>query len=222
MEGIHFSNSDLHYFKSKNAKSKFKSFLKEKFNEDEVNFIENINNEKNNLIEKYMNKQKLINYNFDVQKKNGNNGVRIEVELLMEENQREIQKIKLNQKINKIKEENLKEKIIKNNIKIKNKLKKDKRVTKDMEILYRNALTEVNDIDDPKEILDDLDYYKEELENYLKEVEKSEHTPYAKYLMYNNNYTKYLSFMTKVQVKIPKEISKEAEDLKNIVGRKVI
>jgi hypothetical protein len=222
MEGVYFSDNNLHYFKSKRCKMKLKNIFKKEFRIDEENFVENINKRKEELIDKFMNKQKLVNYNFNITKKSGKNGVRLEVELLMEENNREIQKIKLHDKIKKIKEENLKEKTIKNNIKIKKKLKKDNRVTKEMEILYKNALVEIKDIDDPKEILDDLNYYKEELNDYLEEIENNDYTPYAKYLMYNNSYTNYLSYMTGIKIKIPNEIIKQKNELTKIVNRKVV
>ena len=38
------------------------------------------------------------------------------------------------------------------------------------------------------------------------EIENNDYTPYAKYLMYNNSYTNYLSYMTGIKIKIPNEI----------------
>jgi hypothetical protein len=222
MEGIFFSDSKLHYFKSKRAKIKFKNSLKKIFNDDNEKFVDNVNENKKKIIEKYMKKEKLINYSFNVSKTEGDNGAKLNVEMLIEENDTEVQKIKLKNKIENLKQERFKEQTLKNENKIKKKLKKDKRITSQMEFLYNQTKKEYKDIDDPKTILDNIEEYKEELEDYLEEVKITDYTPYAKYLMYNNLYTKYLSYMTNTKINIPKEIIRQKDELNKIVDRKVV
>ena len=217
MDGVHFSSSDMSFFKSKNAKNNLKKILKDLFLKNENNFLDEVKKISVDLEQKYLKQDKLYKSKFEVNLEETNNKKKkINIKLFRKEDGREINRQKLKSRLKEIKNNYQKKKVDKENLKIQKKMKSDKRVTIEMKNLYYKALMKSNEnakILNPVEILDDLEENKDKFKEYLDIVVKGDYHPYAKFLMYNNDYTKYMSLMTGVSIKMPEELENETRNL---------
>jgi len=117
----------------------------------------------------------------------------------------------MRQDINKQKLENIrmKRKIEEGRMKVQkelNKLEHDKRVKPEMIMMYTTVKTQLPfaKIKNPSEILNDLNIAKKEYYKYLINIIKDQTIdPYPKYLLFNSDYTKYMTHMTGIPAIIP-------------------
>ena len=123
---------------------------------------------------------------------------------------REINKLKLNNKLKYIENKNnyneRKKEAIQNFNKEKKELNSDKRVEDIMKKLYYNVKYEMPDsnIPTPIEILNDINKYKNLFENYIKSA--NEKIDIERYLLLKNAYSYYMSYMTQIIVKVPEDL----------------
>lgn len=104
MDGVHFSSNDLSFFKSKNAKSKLKKTLKDLFLKDEDNFINEVQKITSDLENKYLKQDKLFQSKLEVKLENGRDqNKKISVKLFREEDEKEINRQRLKNKLKEIK-----------------------------------------------------------------------------------------------------------------------
>lgn len=188
-------------FKSKKSKDNIKKYIKKiLLNIPKDDYLDVLNNHISDL-NKYINEQLQINF-----KIHDNNLIVYFKKLTT----REINKIKLNNKLKYIENKNnynerKKEAIEKFN-KEKKELNSDNRVEDIMKQLYYRVKYEMPDADIPTpiNILDNMEKYKNLFKNYIDSA--NDKIDIERYLLLKNEYALYMSYMTQTIVKIPEDL----------------
>ena len=197
---IFISNKD--FFKSKNSILNFKKYIRKTCNayNEKKDIVDTINNHINdfykylNITNKYIIEFKveegyIINFYFKLVTPNDENKIKLKNKML-----------ELKQKDNFKKEYKIEKKKYE---KEKKKLKNDDRVDDMMIYLYNIIKSEMpnSEIPTPDEILNNLEKYTSDFENYIT-IAKSKKEMIT-YILLNNSYCSYMSFMTKIEVVLP-------------------
>ena len=193
-------------FKSKNAKQSFKKLVKTLTNLETdkkliAKTIENhISDFQKYFIDHYkIDFQILINeLNFDINF------------TITKYTEKDINKIKLKKKLNKLDYEkkylSIKRDAKKNFESEKDELKSDERVDINMIKLYYKLKTDFPEskMPTPIDILNNLEKYKEQIKSYIEVAETKNEL--EKYVLLKNNYCNYMSYMTKIEINISKDL----------------
>lgn len=200
-------------FLYKNSRKKFSKRMKKLYasSENESDFRKKFVALKEELIDLYFIKDKLIKTSLFVKIERcskmdeNSDGILVKVEIEQIENKEMMLKESIKYKEKRKKNMEVAYKKLQ-----ETKYRKDKRVTDEMALLYQKVLVKMPlpNIPNPQDMLDDMDKYKTEYYKYLLNIIRDDKMdPYSKDMLLNNVYTEYMSYMTKIPVKIPKEIS---------------
>lgn len=188
-------------YKSKNSKNNLKKYVRKLLeNLDDEYYLDTLNNH-NTDFRKYFKENLQVNFKIK------ENNLTIFLKKLTN---REINKIKLKNKLTNIENKNnysadKKEALNKFNEE-KKSLKADSRVNPFMIQLYYKVKYEMPDADIPTpiEILNNMEKYKILFANYINSA--NEKLDLERYILLKSDYTIYMSFMTEIIVNIPEDL----------------
>lgn len=200
-------------FNSDNARNNLKNRIKKlyKSSQNEAEFRQKFIQLKQELIDMYFIKNKMITTTLfllidkHTKMDETDDGVTIKIEIEQNENRRELIKEQIKYK------KMMQEKQMKAYEKLQDlSYEKDNRVTELMALLYKKVIVKapLTDVMNPKEILDNLTEAKKKYYKYLLTIINNDQmNPYEKDMLLNNVYTEYMSLMTGIPVKIPKQVT---------------
>ncbi len=201
MLSVLFDNEDGLAFNSKRAKQQFKLKVKAIYNscETEEEFQNKISEQRREILDQYIKQNKYVVPEMDVAVKVDDENVEIMCLLKATENQKEMNKLKYRNKMNELKGVRhmaASQKMVRMEHR---KLKKDKRVDKEMLSLYYKAcesMSGITEILNPSEILDNVDDARTIFRQYIAGVMTQDNDPQLKQLLLKNPYTDYMKHMT--------------------------
>lgn len=188
-------------YKSKHSKKNIKKYIKKLLeNLDHEDYLDTLDNHKTD-IRKYFNQSLQLNF------KLLENDLTLYAKKLTD---KDINKIKLNQKLkniqNKKKYSAEKKEATKKFNEEKKKLNSDSRINPFIKKLYYKVKYDMPnaDIPTPIKVLDNLENYKSLFTNYINCA--NEKIDLERYILLTNNYAIYMSYMTQIKIEIPDDL----------------